>query len=264
MQAAIAIRPHFDSAPAKFQASCATCSVREMCLPGGLDLDELRRIERIVYARKRLKRGEGLFNAGDEFSAVYAIRSGFFKTTLPDGEGREQVTGFFMNGDLMGMDGLVKGRHNGTAIALEDSEVCILPYALIEEIGREIPALQRRLHAVLAAEIVREQGVMLLLGSMRSWERLAAFLLNLSKRLLGRGFSASDFHLRMSREEIGSYLGLTLETVSRLFSQFQNTGLIDVRHRRIRILDIHGLERALSSNKPSRSAPPRLAFASVT
>jgi CRP/FNR family transcriptional regulator len=210
-------------------------------------LDDLKRVENIVYARRRVKRGESLFNAGDEFKTVYAIRSGFFKSSVVDGEGREQVTGFFMGGELMGLDGLGTGQYNGAAIALEDSEVCVMPFALIEEMSREIPALQRHLHAVLAREIVRDHGVMMLLGSMRAEERLATFLLNLSKRFLRRGYSSSDFHLRMTREEIGSYLGLKLETVSRLFSQFQADGLIDVQQKHVRILDIAGVERVLAA-----------------
>lgn len=247
MSAVIAIKPAFKPAPAKFEVTCASCNLRELCLPGGLCMEDLERVENIVYARRRVKRGEALFNAGTEFNAVYAIRSGFFKSSVLDGEGREQVTGFFMAGELIGLDGLGSGSYNATAVALEDSEVCVLPYALIEKMAQEVPALQRHLHTVLAREIVRDHGVMLLLGSMRAEERLATFLLNLSKRFVRRGYSASDFHLRMTREELGSYLGLKLETVSRLFSQFQAERLIDVQQKHVRILDIPGLERLLAA-----------------
>jgi CRP/FNR family transcriptional regulator len=230
----------------KFEVTCANCNLRETCLPGGVCESDLGRVENIVYARRRLKRGEALFGAGDEFKAIYAIRSGFFKTSLIDGEGREQVTGFFMGGELLGLDGVGAGRYSGNAIALEDSEVCVMPFSLIEEMAREVPELQRHLHAVLSREIVRDHGVMMLLGSMRAEERLATFLKNLSGRFVRRGYSASDFHLRMTREEIGSYLGLKLETVSRLFSQFQKDGLIEVNQKHVRILDIEGLERVLA------------------
>ena len=256
MPAAIAIKPvrkaifmtqtETPNGARKFAVTCSSCNLREMCLPGGVCMDDLERVESIVYARRRMKRGESLFRAGDEFSAVYAIRSGFFKTSLIDKDGREQVTGFFMSGELMGMDGLGAGRYNGDAIALEDSDVCVMPFALIEEISREVPTLQRNLHSVLAREIVRDHGVMMLLGSMRAEERLATFLINLSKRFLRRGYSSSDFHLRMTREELGSYLGLELETVSRLFSQFQKDGLIEVNQKHVCILDIAGLERVLA------------------
>jgi CRP/FNR family transcriptional regulator len=233
------------SASPKFEVTCASCNLRELCLPGGVCAEDLDRVENIVYARRRMKRGESLFAAGDEFKTVYAIRSGFFKTSVVDGEGREQVTGFFMGGELLGMEGIGSGRCNGTAMALEDSEVCVMPFALIEQMAHEVPSLQRHLHAVLAREIVRDHGVMMLLGSMRAEERLAAFLINLSKRFVRRGYSASDFHLRMTRDEIGSYLGLKLETVSRLFSQFQKDALIEVEQKHVRILDIAGLERLL-------------------
>jgi CRP/FNR family transcriptional regulator, anaerobic regulatory protein len=226
--------------------TCAQCNVRETCLTGGVPAEDLERVENIVYARRRIKRGERLFSAGDEFRCVYAVRSGFFKTSLVDGEGREQVTGFFMSGELLGMDGLASERYAGTAIALEDSDVCAMPYFLIEEIGREVPSLQRRLHSVLAREIVRDHGVMLLLGSMSAEERLATFLINLSKRFLRRGYSGSRFALRMTREEIGSYLGLKLETVSRLFSAFHKDGLIEVQLKQVCIVDIKGLERLLA------------------
>jgi CRP/FNR family transcriptional regulator len=236
-------------APAKFEVTCSSCNLRELCLPGMLCAEDIARVENIVYARRRVKRGDTLFSAGAEFSAVYAIRSGFFKTSVVDGEGREQVTGFHMGGELMGLDGLGSGMYNGSAVALEDSEVCVLPYALIEEMAREVPALQRNLHAVLAREIVRDHGVMMLLGSMRAEERLATFLINLSKRFMRRGYSASDFHLRMTREEIGSYLGLKLETVSRLFSAFQKDGHIDVQQKHVRIVSIAGLQSLLNGSR---------------
>jgi CRP/FNR family transcriptional regulator, anaerobic regulatory protein len=237
-------------APRKHAAGCSSCNLRELCLPSGLDADDLRRIDNLAYARRRVKRGEALYHAGAEFTALYAIRSGSFKTSLFDAEGHEQVSGFFMGGEFLGLEGLGSGTYNGSAVALEDSEVCVLPYALIEELAREVPALQRRLHAVLAREIVRDQGVMMLLGTMRSEQRLATFLLNLSARSLRRGYSALEFHLRMTREEMGSYLGLKLETVSRLFSQLHDARLIEVDYKHVRILDVPGLKRLLNERAP--------------
>jgi len=253
MQAAvIAIKAVEKRMPAarKHSASCSTCTLRELCLPAGLEPEDLARIDNVVYARKRVKRGEALYQAGADFNALYAIRSGSFKTSLFDGEGHEQVSGFFMGGELLGLEGLGAGTYNAAAVALEDSEVCVLPYALIEELAREVPALQRGLHAVLAREIVRDQGVMMLLGTMRSEQRLATFLLNLSARSLRRGYSALEFHLRMTREEMGSYLGLKLETVSRLFSQFHEARLIEVDYKHVRILDVPGLKRLLNERAP--------------
>ena len=245
MYAVTAIKPA--AAQKKFEVTCSNCNMRELCLPQGLGAEEMERFENVVYARRRIRRGEALFVAGDEFKTIYSVRSGFFKTSLIDGEGREQVTGFLMSGELLGMDGIGTGRYNGTAIALEDSEVCVLPYALIEDMAQEIPALRRQLHAVLSREIVRDHGVMMLLGSMRAEERLATFLLNLSKRFTARGYSPSDFHLRMTREEIGSYLGLKLETVSRLFSRFHDERLIEVQQKHVRILDSAGLEQIFAT-----------------
>jgi len=245
MHAATVLHPV--AAPRKFEVTCSSCNMREMCLPAGLCPEDMQRIEGLVYARRRVKRGEALFNAGDTFGSIYAIRSGFFKTSVIDGEGREQVTGFCMGGELLGLDGLGAGRYNGTAVALEDSEACVLPFALVEELSHDIRPLQRQLHSVLSREIVRDHGVMMLLGSMRAEERLATFLLNLSRRFLRRGYSSSEFHLRMTREEIGSYLGLKLETVSRLFSAFQKDDLIDVQQKHVRIRDIAGLERLLAA-----------------
>lgn len=239
---------HANGAPKKFEVTCSSCNLRELCLPAGLDEDQLRMIDNIVYARRRVPRGDAVFQTGDEFGAIYAVRSGFFKTSLVDAEGREQVTGFFMGGELMGMEG-IGGAYQSTATSLEDSEVCVLPYSLIEQLSRDIPGLQRQLHAVLAREIARDHGVMLLLGSMRAEERLATFLMNLSRRFVRRGYSPTEFHLRMTREEIGSYLGLKLETVSRLFSSFQKDGLIEVQQKHVRIRDIEGLEQVLAARR---------------
>jgi len=243
-------RPALQSMPPaarKHETSCANCNLRELCLPNRIGAEDMLRVEQVVFARRRLKRGDSLFKAGDAFNALYAIRSGFLKTTVLNADGREQVTGFQMGGELLGLDGIGSGSYNGNAVALEDSEACVLPFALIEQLGREIPAIQRNLHSVLSREIVRDHGVMMLLGSMSAEERLAAFLLNLSRRFTARGYSASDFHLRMTREEIGSYLGLKLETVSRLFSRFQADGLIEVQQKHVRFRDGAGLERLLAA-----------------
>ena len=228
------------------EVSCARCNLRESCLSGGVPAEDLERVADIVSTRRRIGRGEPLFRAGDESRCLYAIRSGFFKTSLIDDGGREQVTGFFMAGELLGMEGFGGGGYKDSAIALEDSDVCVMPYSLIEEIGREVPSLQLRLHAVLGREIVRGHGIMLLLGSMSAEQRLAAFLLNLSTRYLRRGYSGSRFLLRMTREELGSYLGLKIETVSRLFTAFHQDGLLDVQYRQVSNVDLQGLERLLA------------------
>jgi len=231
---------------AKVPTKCSSCNLREICLPCGLIGQDADQVDALIYTRRRVKRGESLYRAGDEFSSLYAVRSGFFKTVQMLDDGREQVTGFHMGGEIMGMDGIGPEKHGSSAVALEDSEVCVIPYSRLMNLGHEMHGLQRQFHKVMSREIVREHGVMLLLGTMRAEERLAAFLLNLSQRFTARGYSPSEFNLRMTREEIGSYLGLKLETVSRAFSKFQEDGLISVHQKRIRIRDVAGLKRCMS------------------
>jgi CRP/FNR family transcriptional regulator len=225
---------------------CSSCSLRELCLPMGLSREEIEQLDKLVYTRRRVKRGENLYRAGDEFNSLYAIRSGFFKSNVIFEDGRDQVTGFHMPGDILGLDGIGTETHACNALALEDGEVCVNPFVRLEEVSREVRNLQHQFHKVMSREIVRDQGVMMLLGTMRAEERLAAFLINLSQRFVARGYSPSEFHLRMTREEIGSYLGLKLETVSRIFSKFQSEGLIAVQQKHIRILDTDGLRHLLA------------------
>jgi CRP/FNR family transcriptional regulator len=225
---------------------CSSCSLRELCLPMGLSREEIEHLDQLVYTRRRVKRGETLYRAGDGFNSLYAVRTGFFKSNVILEDGRDQVTGFHMPGDILGLDGIGTEAHTCNAHALEDGEVCVIPFARLEEVSREVRNLQHQFHKVMSREIVRDQGVMMLLGTMRAEERLAAFLINLSQRFVARGYSPSEFHLRMTREEIGSYLGLKLETVSRIFSKFQEQGLIAVQQKHIRILDTDGLKKLLA------------------
>jgi len=231
---------------ASCSVKCSHCNLREVCLPVGLTRDELEQIDgRLVTVRRRLARGETLYRAGDRFDSLYAVWTGFFKTCVASKDGREQVTGFQMGGELIGLDGIGTRRHEADAVALEDSQVCVIPFEELEALSTEVVSLQQQFHKIMSREIVRNHGVMLLLGSMYAEERVAAFLLNLTHRLRARGFSASSVLLRMSREEIGSFLGLKLETVSRTFSKFQANGLLFVRQRQIQITDPVGLQQLL-------------------
>jgi len=191
----------------------------------------------LITHRARLKKDQILYRAGEPFHALYAIRVGSLKAALLAEDGREQVVGFHMPGEILGLDGVGTNRHEAVAIALEDAEVCVLPFAKVEGLARKLPELQQNLHQVMSKEIMRDQGMMLLLGSMNAQERLAVFLLNLAERQRRRGYSPTEFVLRMTREEIGSYLGLKIETVSRLFSRFQEQRLIQVQSRSVRLLD---------------------------
>jgi len=225
------------------KVACSNCNLRELCMPTGFNQDEMQKLDEVVEKRRRVKQGEALFSNGETFTSLYAIRTGFFKTCVISEDGREQVTGFQMAGEIIGMDGIVSDHHNCNAIALEDAEVCVMPFSDIENLSRELPGLQRHVHKIMSREIVRENGVMMLLGNMRAEERLAAFLLNLVQRLHARGLSQSELVLRMTREEIGSYLGLKLETVSRAFSKFSEDGIIEVKQRYVKILAPDALKK---------------------
>ncbi len=235
---------------AEIRAACSQCNLRELCLPTGLSDDESTKLDQLVSTRRSIRKGEALFRHGDAFTSIYAIRSGTFKTRVNTLDGRDQVTGFQMAGELVGMDGIGANSHACDALAIEDSEVCVIPYGRLTELSMEVPVLQRHFHRLMSREIVREHGVMLLLGSMRAEERLAAFLLNLVQRMQVRGFSSREVVLRMTREELGSYLGLKLETVSRTLSRLADDGLISVQQRLVRIEDSEGL-RSLIESRPN-------------
>jgi CRP/FNR family transcriptional regulator len=231
-----------------FKVACGNCNLRELCLPVGMSVEQMERLDAIVATRRTVVRGDALYRAGDPFASLYAVRTGFFKTCVSSEDGRDQVTGFQMGGELLGLDGIGSDRHTCDAIALEDANVCVIPYHQLEDLSRELSDLQRQFHRIMSREIVRDHGVMLLLGSMRAEERLAAFLLNLTQRLRARGFSGSSLILRMTREEIGSFLGLKLETVSRAFSRFQEEGLLEVRQRQIEILNQAALQALVNGS----------------
>ena len=235
------------------RVACSNCNLRESCLPTGLSLKEVERVEDLVSTRKRVKRGEALFRVGDSFEAVYAVRLGFLKSIVLSSDGREQVTNFFMAGDMVGVDGIASGVHSCDVIALEDTEVCMIPWETLEDTATSMHAMGSHFMKLLSREIVRQHGVMLLLGSMHAEERLAAFLLSLSQRYEQRGYSRAEFVLRMTRAEIGSYLGLKLETVSRVLSRFSHDGLIDVNQKHVRIFNAEGL-RAIVSGVPTENA----------
>lgn len=209
----------------------------------------MQKLDDLCHLKRCYARGDYLYRSGDKFQSLYAIHSGSYKTQVLHEDGREQVTGFQMIGEIIGLDAISTDRHTCDAVALEDSEVCELPFNKLETLSRKLPSLQRHLHRIMSREIVRDQDIMLLLGSMRAEERLATFLLNLSQRYAMRGYSPTIFQLRMSRQEIGSYLGLKLETISRAFSHFQESGLINVKTRSVELLDLPGL-RALVGGQP--------------
>jgi CRP/FNR family transcriptional regulator len=219
------------------RARCATCSMHQLCLPMGLDTADMDRLDQIIGRRRKVPRGGTLFRIGDAFTNLYAIRLGHFKTYQVNQDGVEQITGFQMAGELLGMDAISTDRHHCNAIALEDSEVCEIPFSSLQQLLADMPTLLRHFHRMMSQEITREQSVMLLLGNMQATQRFAAFVVNLSSRYEARGYSPHQFQLRMSREEIGNYLGLTIESISRLLSRFKKEGLLKVSNRDIELLD---------------------------
>jgi CRP/FNR family transcriptional regulator len=220
---------------------CSECRLRGSCLPSGLTQADERQFGAAILSHRRVKQGQALYRSGDPCGSVYLIRSGFIKTVVLHPDGREQVAGFYMAGEMLGLDGIASGKHASDATALTDSDVCVLPYERLATAGHEANTVQRELYRMLSQEVVVKQSMMLLLGSMRADERVATFLLNLSQRFTAQGFSPSDFILRMTRDEIGSLLGMKLETVSRIFSKFQRAGVIRIEGKHVRIVSIEGL-----------------------
>jgi len=230
-------------------ALCSMCHLKAGCMPSGLEPESVHLVDALVGRRIRLRKGEALFRVGEKFTSLYAVRSGSCKTVLPGEDGQDQIAGYHMPGDVIGTDGIGGDSHDCEAVALEDMEICGLPFNRVEELARQSRPFQRRLNRLLSQEITRERRVTMILGTMRADQRLVTFLLDLAQRYQERGYSSVEFVLRMTREEIGSYLGLKLETVSRLFSRFHEEGLIQVHGRVVKLLDRVALKRVLETNE---------------
>ncbi|MFC4273658.1 helix-turn-helix domain-containing protein [Achromobacter aloeverae] len=224
---------------------CTSCALQPACLEAESCEQMLADGASLASGWRMIRRGQPLYRTGDVFGHLYAVVSGSLKTVLFHSEGREQICGFPGVGDLLGMDGIDTGRHACDAIALEDTQVCIIPFDMLEQRCRQAAATQHHLLRVMSAEIVREQRFFMLLGRMSADERLASFLVGMSNKLSARGYSASEFHLRMTREDIGNHLGMKLETVSRTLSKFQAQGWISVRQKHVALRDLQAL-RTLS------------------
>jgi len=236
---------------ATLKAACSDCSLRDLCLPLGLNADDLRTLEGTVKSHRKLNKGDFLYRVGDSFRSLFAIRTGSTKTCEIAADGSVQITGFHLPGELLGIDAINSDIHPCDVIALETTEVCELPFGKLETLARELPGLQHQLFRLMSREVAEEEGQLLMLGRMKAEERLAAFLLSFSKRFQLLGYSPTDLRLPMSRQDLGDYLGLALETVSRLFSRFQEEKLITVQGRNVKLLNIVRLkgvtEQAISS-----------------
>ena len=227
-------------APAR-PVSCSDCSLREVCLPCGLAAHNLTDIDELTRVKRRVAKGAALYRSGDAFDALYAVRSGSFKTVGISRNGEQKVTGLHLPGEVMGLEAINRKQHGYDAIALEDSEICVIPYARLTQLAMRLPELQQQLLRIVSGDISRDQGLMLLMGGMDAGQRIAAFLLSLSRRYQKLGYAPTRFNLRMTREDIGSFLGLTLETVSRLFSRFQRDGLLKAQQREVELIDVPAL-----------------------
>ncbi|HEX5843030.1 MAG TPA: fumarate/nitrate reduction transcriptional regulator Fnr [Pseudomonas sp.] len=219
------------------QAHCKDCSLASLCLPLSLNLEDMDALDEIVKRGRPLKKGEFLFRQGDAFNSVFAVRSGALKTfSLSDG-GDEQITGFHLPSELVGLSGMDSELYPVSAMALETTSVCEIPFERLDELSVQLPQLRRQLMRIMSREIRDDQQMMLLLSKKTADERIATFLVNLSARFRARGFSANQFRLAMSRNEIGNYLGLAVETVSRVFTRFQQNKLLEAEGKEVHILD---------------------------
>jgi CRP/FNR family transcriptional regulator len=236
---------------------CSTCVLGQFCIPVGLSHEELIKVDALVKERISLKKGDVLYRHGNPMSSVYSVRFGTLKTEHCLSDGRSQIIGFHLPGEILGLDAIGDGYHQSDAIALEDSEACIIRFTEFESLASQIPTLQNQFHRILSRELTQDQRHLLSLGSLRAEERLAGFLLNLSERLTARGYTNHEFDLRMSREEIGSYLGIQIETVSRMLSRFAEAGLIQVKQRHVKLIDITGLYELAGLPNPANLSTNR-------
>lgn len=220
---------------------CRDCRVSGLCLPTGLPLDDKRCLGALIGPRLRIRKGAALFNANASLTMLYAVRCGSFKSSLNSAEGQGVVINFWMPGDVLGLDAIATDHHVCVAIALEDSEVCPVPYHRLQTLARDFPVLQQSLNRLMSREIVREQERVLMLCNLTAEQRLASFLIGLSKRFVNRGYSAHGFMLRMSREDMASYLGLRLETVCRSVARLRAQGIVSLRGRLVEIHDMSAL-----------------------
>ncbi|MGD2117263.1 MAG: fumarate/nitrate reduction transcriptional regulator Fnr [Chromatiales bacterium] len=241
------------------KVACQNCSLSRLCLPLGLDSKDIDRLDHIIKRSKPFHRGDYLFREGDPLSGIYAVKTGSIKTYVSREDGSEQVLGFHLPGELIGLDAIQDGNHECSAKILETTAVCLIPFEQLEALASEIPSLQRQMFRLMSREISNESSMLMLLGKRNADERLASFLLSLSKRYKQRGFSATEFNLSMSRNEIGNYLGLAVETVSRLFTRFQDEGILKVERKHVELLDIKALEAVCDNhNKPSKNSSASL------
>jgi CRP/FNR family transcriptional regulator len=230
----------FRREPSRAQVACSRCTLGELCLPRGLSPDETERFEQIVHRSRPIQPGEHLFRAGDQFRSVASVRTGCFKSYVIDHEGQEQVLGFHLPGEIIGLDAIHSCAHVANVVALDTSAVCGLTFDTVTSMARYMPELQAELFRVMSQRISELETIA---GDLSADERIGMFLISLSERFSRRGYSDKEFILAMSRRDIASYLRLATETVSRVLARFQKSGVVKVDRKQVRILDMEELKR---------------------
>jgi len=226
----------------QLKVSCASCTLRELCIPQGMSDDELKLIDTVIERKKPVHKNDYLFRAGDTNRSIYAVLSGSVKTLVDNPNGEEQIVGFHLPGELLGMDGFSGDAHTCSAVALETSSVCEFPLESLDEVCHVVPSIQYAMRRIMGKEVTKDHGMLLLLGRMSAEEKLASFLISLSKRMAQRHWKPTEFNLTMPRQDIANYLGLAVETVSRLFAHLQDAEIIEVDRRRVNISDMDRLQ----------------------
>lgn len=228
---------------------CHDCSMAALCIPFTLNHNELDQLDNIIERKKPIQKSEQIFKSGDPLKSLYAIRSGTIKSYTITEQGDEQITGFHLAGDVIGFDGIHQQMHQSFAQALETAMICEIPFSTLDELSGSMPKLRQQIMRLMSNEIACDQEMILLLSKKNAEERLAAFISDLARRFSSRGFSAKEFRLAMTRGDIGNYLGLTVETISRLLGRFQKANLIEVKGKYITILNVEELNQ-LAGVKP--------------
>lgn len=239
------------------KVACQNCSLSTLCLPMALTPDDVRRLNKIIKRNRPLHRGDHLFHEGETFESLRVVTTGSIKTYSTGDDRSERVLGFHLPGELIGLDAIENNTHRCSAKALETTLVCEIPFNQLEQLSSDIPSLQHQLYQLLSREIGHEYEMLMLLGKRGADERLATFLISLSERFKNRGFSATDFFLSMSRSEIGNHLGLAVETISRIFTRFQEEGIICVERKHVQLLDQQRLQTLANANLTTGKPIPR-------
>ncbi len=232
------------------KTSCSDCNLKGLCMPIAMDIRDIDKLDNIIRRNRILQGGEHLYQKGDQFSAIYAVRSGSCKSYIIDDQGMEQITAFYLPGEILGFDGIGHDRHGCSVVALETSSVCEIPFGKLEELSRQIPVLQHHFFQLMGRQIETDHQMLMTLGKKNAESRVATLLVSLSQRYSRRKLSPHAMHLPMSRMDIGNFLGLTIETVSRTFSRLQKDGIIEVSGRDVRITDHERLNDLCHHHRP--------------